>query len=154
MKETLIKQINFEHWANTELLKTLYKANPLDERAQLLFSHILSAGNMWMSRIKGTAFTTTLFQERTLAECETLLKENTAMWLAYLDAASEEELNRIVEFVFPIDGTKRRIKVSDAIFHITQHSSYHRGQIVSRIKGSVEPLPLVTYIIYASEIVG
>ena len=33
MKETLIKQMEFENWANTQLLSSLYKADPLDERA-------------------------------------------------------------------------------------------------------------------------
>ena len=154
MKETLIKQMEFENWANSQLLSSLYKADPLDERALLLFSHLLSASNMWLSRIKAEPLTTTLFQERTLPECELLLKENTQQWFAYLQAASDDELNRVVEFIFPLDGSKRKMRISDAIIHIAHHSSYHRGQIVSRLKGCVEPLPLVTYIIYASETIA
>ena len=151
MKEILIKQIKFEYWANTELLTSLKKANPLDERALLLFSHLLSSGNMWISRLNALPITVTLFQERTLAECEELLKVNTEGLLKYLQNASEEELNRIVEFIFPLDGSKKRIRVYDSILHVVHHSSYHRGQIVTRLKGSVEPLPFVTYIAYATE---
>lgn len=154
MKNMLLKQVDFEHWANTSLLNTMQKANPLDERALLLFSHILSASNMWLSRVHTLPLTTTLFQERTLAECEVLLHENTRNWIAYIEKANQEELDRIVDFIFPIDGTKKRISVQDAILHILHHSSYHRGQIVAKLKGFVEPLPLVTYIVYASESVN
>lgn len=154
MKELLIKQINYEHWANSGLLETIKSASPLDDRALLLFSHLLSSGNMWLSRVKGTPLTTTLFQERTIEECEALHNENTTQWLAYLQNADETELARIVEFIFPIDGSKKKMSVTDAILHIVHHSSYHRGQIIARLKGSVEILPLLTYIVYASENVG
>ncbi|MGB3073697.1 MAG: DinB family protein, partial [Chitinophagales bacterium] len=129
MKELLIKQINFEHWANTKLLTSMRMVNPLDERSLMLFSHLLSSGNMWLSRVHGTPISTTLWQERTLQECEQLDAENTANWLDYLQQASPDELNRIVDFIFPLDGSKKRMSVSDAIMHIVHHSSYHRGQI-------------------------
>jgi uncharacterized damage-inducible protein DinB len=50
--------------------------------------------------------------------------------------------------------SKRKIKIEDAIIHLINHSSYHRGQIITSIKGKVDELPLSTYIIYASEVVG
>ena len=33
MKNLLLKQIEFEHWANVKLLDSLKTAQPLDERA-------------------------------------------------------------------------------------------------------------------------
>lgn len=154
MRELLIKQINFEHWANTILLASIKEANPLDDRALLLFGHLLNAGNMWLSRIYAQPLTTTLFQERSIAECEKLINENTRRYLDYLQTENDDELNRIIDFIFPIDGSKKRMSVVDAILHIVHHSSYHRGQIVSRLKGTVEPLPFITYIVYASETVA
>ncbi len=151
MKDLLIKQIDFEHWSNQEVLNTLRKINAPDERAVLLFSHLLSSSSMWISRVTGQPITTTLFQERTLDESEKLMHENTKGWKNYLNGADEKELKRIVEFIFPLDGSKKRMSVNDAVFHIVHHSSYHRGQIIARIKGSIEPLPLVTYIAYAAE---
>ncbi len=154
MKETLINQINFENWANTELLAAMRQANPLDERALYLFSHLLSSGSMWMSRVKYETPTCALFQERTIAACEQLNKENTKLWLAYLQTSTDQDLKRSIEFVLPFDGSKRLLSVVDAVFHIVHHSSYHRGQIISKLKGSMEPLPLVTYIKYAGQVVG
>ncbi len=154
LQALLIKQINFEHWANTELAKTLFEAQPLDERALTLFSHLLSSSNMWISRIHAIPMTVTLFQERTLEECKAMIDINTAAWIKYLQSADDAELNRIIDFIFPIDGSARRMSAMDAVMHIVHHSSYHRGQIIARVKGSVPVLPLVTYIVYATETIA
>jgi uncharacterized damage-inducible protein DinB len=151
MKNLLIKQIQFEYWANTELLKSMKTAQPLDDRALLLLSHILSMAKIWLNRIKGEISTTVVFQERTITECGALIEENKENWIQYLNKTDEKEMNRIFEFIFPIDGSKKKISVVDAITHLLHHSSYHRGQIVTKLKGSVDTLPFPQYVIYASE---
>lgn len=154
MKELILKQMQFEYWANFELLQTLKQANPLNERALLLFSHINSANLIWLNRLKEEVVLTGLFQERTLSECEDLLVENNTNWTTYLENIAETELDKITTFNFPIDDTIRTISKKDAIFHITNHSSYHRGQILSLIKDSVENLPMLGYVFFASKISG
>jgi len=69
----------------------------------------------------------------------------------HITNADENELNRIVHFTFPLDGSKRKMAVADALTHVVTHSFYHRGQIVTSLKGKIEPLPLTTYIAFASE---
>lgn len=39
MKELLVKQIKFEHWANTELIAAMRAASPLNERS-IFYYHI------------------------------------------------------------------------------------------------------------------
>ena len=151
MKELLIKQMQFENWANTQLLKTLKQANPLNERALLLFSHLLSASNMWLSRLKNEPITTTLFQIRTIQECEILFETNTNSWENYFNNVTIVELNNTIQFTSPVDNSKRTIIVGDAIMHIVHHSSYHRGQIITLLKGTIEQLPLITYMPFASK---
>jgi uncharacterized damage-inducible protein DinB len=151
MKELLEKQLQFEFWANSELLIKMKEAKPLNERALLLFSHLLSASSMWLSRLNNEPFTTTLFEERTIEECESLFGKNTQGWEDYFKSVSNERLSDTIEFVSPVDNLKRRIKISDAVMHIVHHSSYHRGQIITLLKGSVTQLPLITYMPFASK---
>ncbi len=151
MKNLLIKQMQFEFWANTELLNNLKKANSLNPRALLLFSHLLSAGSMWLNRLKNEALTTTLLHERTVEECEILLVNLKVGWGNYFEIVTVEELNKVIEFTSPIDNSKRSIKAGDAIMHVVHHSSYHRGQIITLLKGSIEQLPLITYMPFASQ---
>jgi uncharacterized damage-inducible protein DinB len=156
MKNKFIKQFEFEYWSNGTILNALQCLKEKDDRAMLLFSHLLSSHSMWLSRVNKTAFTCTLFQERTLAECETLMKENLQGWEAYLTGKSAEDLEQQIEFLaaWETNPSKRKMSIEDALIHIINHSSYHRGQIIASIKGKVDELPLSTYIIYASEFIG
>ncbi len=155
MQNNFIKQFEFEYWSNNTILKALSSLKEKDERAMLLFSHLLSSHCMWLSRVNKTQFTCTLFQERSLQECEQLMIENLDGWKKYLISKSTTDLEEVIEFMaaWETNPSKRKIKIDDALIHIINHSSYHRGQIIASIKGKVDELPLSTYIIYASEIV-
>jgi uncharacterized damage-inducible protein DinB len=155
MIHKLTKHFEFEFWSNSMILDSLKKLKEKDERANLLFSHLLSSHCMWLSRVNKTEFTCTLFQERTLAECEILIKENQKGWQHYLTNKTDTDLQETIEFMsaWEVNPTKRKMSIEDAITHIINHGSYHRGQIVASIKGKVDELPLSTYIMYASEVI-
>ena len=155
MKNKFIKQFEFEYWANTLILNALKKLREKDDRAMLLFSHQLSSHCMWLCRVNKTAFTCTLFQERTLDECEQLMNENLEGWKKFLADKLAEDLEATIEFMpaWEANPIKRKMSFEDAIIHLINHSSYHRGQIVASIKGKVDELPFCTYIMYASEVV-
>jgi uncharacterized damage-inducible protein DinB len=110
---------------------------------------------MWLSRVNKTEITCTLFQDRTLTECESLMEENLKGWKQFLFNKSHEDLAETIEFMaaWETNPSKRKITIEDALIHLINHSSYHRGQIVASIKGKVDELPLSTYIMYASEII-
>jgi uncharacterized damage-inducible protein DinB len=150
MSKTYLKQFEFELWSNTMILNSLRQLNEPVERASFLFSHLLSSHSMWMSRLTKTPITCTLFQERTLDECEALMQENTAKWKVYLTEITEETLDSIIHFDGAWDRSKRNMRIEDALIHLINHSSYHRGQIVQSIKDKIDPLPISTYIIFAS----
>jgi uncharacterized damage-inducible protein DinB len=152
MKELLLKQMEFEYWANREILSSMKQARPLHERAVLLFSHIQSVNRNWLDRVQGEQASMAMFQERTLAECEILLHQTHSGWIAYLENTDLEVLDGKISFHLPLDGTTRTLDRKDAIFHITNHSSYHRGQIITLLKGSVADLPMLGYLFFASEI--
>jgi uncharacterized damage-inducible protein DinB len=150
-----IKQFEFEFWSNTQILYALKSLREKDERAQLLFSHLLSSHSMWLSRVEKREITCTLFQERTLHECEILMQENANGWGSYLSNKCTADLEQQIEFMsaWEANPSKRTMSIEDALIHIINHSSYHRGQIVTSIKGKVDELPLSTYIMYASKII-
>lgn len=155
MKNNFIKQFEFEKWSNTLILKSLRSLKEKDDRAMLLFSHLLSSHCMWLCRVNKTEMTCTLFQERSLDECEALIEENYHGWMKYLHTKTAADLETSIEFMsaWEANPSKRKMMIEDALIHIINHSSYHRGQIVASIKGKVDELPLSTYIIYASEII-
>lgn len=151
--KSFTKQFEYELWANTlthDALATV-GAQPegQEERSLFLFSHILNAHAMWLDRVHGDAPKVGLFDVHTLAECAAMMHTNTERWKAYLATMPAGDLERVITFTFPLDGSTQRISVEDALTHLISHSSYHRGQIIARLKGRIEPLPLTTYIAYA-----
>lgn len=151
----IIKQFEFEFWSNTQILKALKQLTEKDDKALLLFSHLLSSHRMWLCRVNKTEMTCTLFQERTLQECENLMAENLKDWKLYLENKTIADIEQTIEFMsaWEANPRKRKMTIEDAIIHLINHSSYHRGQIVASIKGKVDELPLSTYIMYASEVI-
>ena len=127
MKQNLIKHFEYELWANKIILESLRKINDNDERSLLLFSHILSGHSMWLSRIKAQEFSCTLFQVRSLDEIETVMHENAKNWNDYLQTITEEELNSVIRFIYPPDGSKREMNIDATLTHLISHSTYHRG---------------------------
>jgi uncharacterized damage-inducible protein DinB len=154
MTNTYHKQFQFELWSNNTIATALAQLQEPVERATLLFSHLINSHCMWMSRIKGEPLTVGLFDVRTLEENKLLVEKNNNDWSAYLITITEAELNRTIAFVAAWTTTqeKRSIRIEDALIHLINHSSYHRGQIIQLIKGKVENLPLSTYIMYASAV--
>jgi uncharacterized damage-inducible protein DinB len=155
MPNKFIKLFEYEAWANTEILKALRALKEPGERAVTLFSHLLSSHSMWLSRVTKTEMTCTIFQERTLDECEQLIQENLQGWKKYLSSKSAADLEEKIEFNRVWENPQRKsvIVIEDALNHIINHSSYHKGQIIVHIKGKVDELPFITYIMYASELI-
>jgi len=144
------KQIAFENWANKKLIDTLRKIEQPDERVLDLFYHILSASSIWLDRAKGNTSTLKLWDKKSLDECSVLIDSNYLQWNDYLTMLSEVELSKLISFKMPNSDIARKISFADAVTHIINHSSYHRGQIIVKIKGQVETLPLTTYVAFAS----
>ena len=155
MTNKFIKQFEFENWSNTLIINSLKKLTQQQERPLMLFSHLLSSHCMWLSRVNKTEITCKLFQERTLEECEQLMAENLAGWKKYLESKTAQDLEEEIVFLatWEANPSQRRMSIEDALIHLINHSSYHRGQIVASMKGNIDELPLSTYIIYASEII-
>jgi uncharacterized damage-inducible protein DinB len=155
MQHKLGKHFEFEYWSNTMIINSLRTLKEKDERAITLFSHLLSSHSMWLSRVTKTEITCTLFQERNLDECSQLILTNLNGWQQYLNDKTDTDLQETIEFMsaWEANPSKRKMTIEDAITHIINHSSYHRGQIVASIKGKVDTLPLSTYIMYASEVI-
>lgn len=155
MTYKFIKQFEFEFWSNSTILDAFKIIENLDSKPLNLFSHLLSSHSMWLSRLNHKHFTCTLFQERTIEECEILMQENLEGWQQYLNSKSGADLEQSIEFMAAWEAipSRRKMIIEDALTHIINHSSYHRGQIVSLIKGKIDALPQSTYIIYASEII-
>jgi len=145
MKDFFIELFEYSHFNNqkwTEIFTTC-SAN-LSEKTIKLHSHILNAHHIWNSRIESTKISFGVWDIHSLEDFKTIDKMNFERTLIILNAY---DLHSTIQY----KNTKGHVfnnSVQDILFHIVNHSTYHRGQIAMefRLTGQ-EPLP-TDYILY------
>lgn len=114
------------------------------EKALRLFSHILNAQHIWNCRIAGT---TPLVGVWDL---------NPAAGLADKDRENYRHTNDLLDYTdleTPVDyktsgGASFTNNTKDILFHIINHSTYHRGQVASLLRTAGIDPPATDYIFY------
>ncbi len=141
LKDHFIKLLAYDQWANGLLLKDMEALPTPDPIALARMSHILTAEDIWLTRLEGRdslGFTTT-WVDRSLAECREKLSELAKRWTDYLSRLEDKEFGRIVSYK-NTKGQAYQMAAGGILTQVFDHGSYHRGQIATAIKkGGGEP---------------
>jgi len=134
----LEKLISYNHDANFRVIGTFNKAAKEIPEAERLFSHILNAQQIWLNRINGNAVSLDRFEPQLVKDFTALQDKCTAGLKAVLQ---QKDLNSEITYRTSV-GEEFTNNISDILFHIINHSTYHRGQIASifRVNGLEPPV--------------
>ncbi|WP_223826668.1 DinB family protein [Flagellimonas sp. S3867] len=115
------------------------------EKCIKLFGHVLNAHHIWNNRIVGKPYEFSAWQEHAISDWGDIHYENQRTTFEIITNA--DDFNRRIDY----ENSEGRVfanELKDILFHIVNHSTHHRGQILMdyRING-VEPEPL-DYIFY------
>jgi uncharacterized damage-inducible protein DinB len=135
----------YNHQTNQNLW-TVFNNYPdkTSEKAIQLFSHILNAHHIWNSRINQTQNSYSVWEVHPIANCLNLDKANYASTLLILETL---DLNATIHYK-TTTGLAFHNTIRDTLFHIINHSTYHRGQIAMDFRQhGLEPLA-TDYIFY------
>ncbi len=150
---------SFNHWANKEIVSWL-RSKPFDLMEQEMPSsfptikatllHIWSAEDIWLERLLGNPADKFLFFQFN-GSVEAIfdgLLEKSAEFEAYVSSLSEADFQEICPFKL-LNGTADSRSRVQMIHHCMNHSTYHRGQIVTMARnfGLIDP-PGTDYIKY------
>jgi uncharacterized damage-inducible protein DinB len=148
MKEYFIRLFKYNDWANNLVLDTLSKNTFRDPEIFKIFSHVINAQFIWMSRISGNkSIHKPVWSLHTLEDLKKYSKEISARWLEYLSKLDEKELQRSISYSNS-EGQAFSNTVSDMLPHIVNHASYHRGQVNKLIRREGFPVHNTDYITY------
>jgi uncharacterized damage-inducible protein DinB len=151
MKQHYIKLFQYELWANQRIIDALEETKYPDERGLELLSHILAAQNNWLINVRKENSYVLLWEKKDLFECSQLLKNCTQGWINLINSLEEKDLTEHKKFESKAIEEGFHSTLSDVMMHVINHSTYHRGQIVSALKGKIKTLPETDYFQYILE---
>ena len=160
MKEILQQLAAYNTWANQLLLSTI---NALPEQVQeketpssfpsLLKTvlHMWDSESMWWQRLKlqeHVVRPSSVFKGD-FAEAAAKSQAQNKQWQDWITAAQEHQL----QHVFHYQNTKReqfKQPVYQMLFHLFNHGSYHRGQLVTMLRQlGIEKIPTTDFIVWS-----
>lgn len=144
MKDFFKDIFQYHHHYNQKVLDQLMEnESQLPEKTIPLFSHMVNAHCIWNSRLTNIPGVN-LNEVRTLQECKLMDTDNSAVTLNILESCNFKE---VVEYKTS-RGDAYSNTVQEILFHLANHTTHHRGQIVAQLRGiGVEPI-ITDYIFY------
>lgn len=144
MKDFFKDIFEYHHHFNQKLTVLFIKySDKISERTMPLFSHCLNAHQIWNSRILMTK-PYGVNQLHDLSECKSIDEENYHDTLKILDG---HDLHEIISYKNS-KGDSFRNSIRDILFHISNHSTHHKGQLISDLRqNGIEPI-VTDYIFY------
>ncbi len=137
----------YDFWANSQILKILIAHRDLKE-ANDLYYHILEANVVWYERLIHQKIDTNVWSndyDFELFEAKTV--ENYMNMKAYLESKSSLELESNIDYT-TLKGDPYSNCISEILFHVFNHSTHHRAQIMTLLKQEGLDRPSLDYIFY------
>jgi uncharacterized damage-inducible protein DinB len=135
----------YEHlnWANQRILETLQSMEGENQEVSRLFSHILFAEKVWVSRLQGLdSSRLPIWSEVNIEVCADLVMQNKESLTTFLTNLSNTDLDKLISYSNS-KGIEFKNSVRDILTHVALHGQYHRGQINSRLRADgFEPVNL------------
>lgn len=144
MKEFFKDIYEYHNHFNQKLIEQLTEyVNSLSDRTIPLLSHSINAHQIWNARIMDKE-KLGVHQEHTLQECKRIDNENYQQTLKILN---ERNMDEKINFKNS-KGTEFNNSIQQILFHVANHFSHHKGQIISDLRQSgIDPI-VTDYIFY------
>ena len=130
--------LEYSHFYNQKLTETfLLRRDNISERAIKLFSHLLNAHHIWNSRIVGKESMCGVWDIQLVQEMKAMDDSNFGETVFILD---NYKLDTMIYYQ-NTKGQRFNNRVGDILFHIVNHSTYHRGQLATEFRQiGIEPI--------------
>ena len=138
MKQFFKELFEYSHHYNQQIAGVIHKNSDLiSEKALSLFCHILNAHQIWNNRIDSVQKGFGVWQLHDVWELKKIDLINYEQSLIILDQFNPEDI-----FIYTnTSGQHFSNNVRDVLFHIINHSTYHRAQIATEFRQSgLEPV--------------
>ena len=138
---TIQKMYEHLNWANQRILEKLQGFENENKEVIRLFSHILLAEKVWITRLQELDSTQLpIWSELELKVCAELILQNEESITAFLSNLTNKDLDKLITYSNS-KGIVFKSSIRHILTHVALHGQYHRGQINSRLRAdSMEPV--------------
>ncbi|RRA99769.1 DinB family protein [Larkinella rosea] len=148
MKNYLLRLVDYEQWANRAIIDALGSVASPPHRAVELMGHVLSAQQVWMSRLTGEISYVAIWEDIPIAWMGETSDRNFQRLKSFLEGESEDKLTQTIAYKTST-GEPFESPLTDILLHLSHHAAYHRGQIVQLIRPQLTEAPKTDYIFWA-----
>lgn len=151
MKKYFQNLFEFNSWANSCIVKKLFLIDDEKDDSIKLMSHIISAQDTWLERLKETQnYIIDIWEIFTIQELQILSNKSSKEWQKFIAKISDQNFQKICNYKNSI-GQQFSHSYHDIFTHVINHSTYHRAQINTQLKlKNIEPAK-IDYIIFERE---
>ena len=144
--EALFNQLfDYNFYCNKKLIDELQTISKVPKKSIKLFSHILNAHHIWNKRLVGEEWNFKVWQVHEIKDWEDIHYENQRSTFEVI--RNTHDFNKRIDYQ-TTEGRTFANELKDVLFHIVNHSSHHRGQILMNLRDKkIEP-PSLDYIFY------
>ncbi|HLT94303.1 MAG TPA: DinB family protein [Membranihabitans sp.] len=144
MKDFFLDIFEYHHHFNQQLASKISNhINEIPAHLFTLYCHTLNAHQIWNARIllhKKNG----VFDMHTIDQCIALDHKN---YQNTVHIVQTQDFQTVVEYATS-DGRTYRNTIQEILFHVSNHSTHHRGQIIAMFREcQIEPL-VTDYIFY------
>ncbi len=158
-QEQLVKYSEYNIWANTKFIDILKSMDESDldheqvssfSSLRKTFYHIWDAQSIWYMRLSGESlagFPSKDFKGTTEEALE-LFHQSSVALSDYIKTISDESLNQSLDYK-NLKGEPFTSDLHDILHHVLNHSTFHRGQLVTMLRNvGITTIPSTDFITY------
>ncbi|MAX79831.1 MAG: damage-inducible protein DinB [Crocinitomicaceae bacterium] len=145
MKDFFKDIYTYQHHYNQQLADLMSNnKTQVSNQSITWFSHIINAHRFWISRIEGTA-AIDLHKINTIDENKSI---DTANYNKTQELITQRDISQIITYKNS-KGIQYTNSLQEILFHVSNHHTHHRGQIIADLRKNGVTDPFASdYIVY------
>lgn len=159
MSYSIKYHLKYNYWANTRLAEAIKQLTDEQLDRELVSSfpsvrktlyHLWDAELIWLKRIQGEALSTWPSSEfnGSTQDMLSLFVGNSKELAEFIEGKEEDFLNGTLTYK-NMKGDEFTNRIEDMLFHVVNHGSFHRGQIITLLRQlgltKFQSMDLITY---------
>ena len=147
MKDYLIQLLNYERWANGQVINALDTVTNPPARAIAVMGHVLSAQHVWYGRLARESVFVSIWEDIPVSWMIETAERQHRQLLGFVEGLPESELQTPIAYTNS-KGTPYQDSPIQILTHMSHHAAYHRGQVVQLIRPMLPEAPVTDFIVW------